>query len=96
MLCCGSVWQDVLFINWFVLALSTFTSYAWYVWLIIPAYGLYQYGPMLFGWARMFLGGMGGGGGGAASGNGQPTDADIKRQAKKERQADRATKFQGK
>ena len=86
----------MLFINWFVLALSTFTSYAWYVWLVIPAYGLYQYGPMLLGWARMFLGGMGGAGDGGGVASGEPTEADIKRQAKKERQADRAAKFQSK
>ena len=93
---CCRLWQDVLFINWFVQALVTFTSYGWYVWLVIPAYGLYQYGPMLLGWARMFMGGMGGGGGGGGGGTGEPTEADIKRQAKKERQADRASKFQGK
>lgn len=88
----------MLFINWFVQALSAFTSYAWYVWLIIPAYGLYQYGPMLLGWARMFLGGMGGGGGGGGGGvaSVDSAEADAKRQAKKERQAERAAKFQGK
>ena len=94
-----SLWQDVLFINWFVLALSSFTSYAWYVWLVIPAYGLYQYGPMLLGWARMFLGGMGGGGGGgggSGGGSSEPAETVAKRQAKKERQAERAAKFQGK
>ena len=88
-----SAYQDVLFINWAVMALSLLTSYAWLLWLTIPAYVLWQYGGTLWQWVRMALGSVGGAGGGAAGG--EQTEAEKKRLAKKERQADRAAKLSG-
>lgn len=43
-------WQDVLFVNWFVMLMSLVWSRAWIIWLVIPGYAIYQYGPWL---ARM-------------------------------------------
>jgi len=37
-------WQDVLFVNWAVQFLSMFTSYAFYLYLVIPLYAAYMYG----------------------------------------------------
>ena len=88
-----SAYQDVLFVNWAVMALSMVTSYAWVVWLLIPTYVLYQYGGTIVGWIRMALGGMGGGGGGAQTE--VDSEAEKKRLAKKERQAERAQKLAG-
>ena len=91
-----SAYQDVLWINWAVMLLSMFTSHAWLLWLTIPAYVLWQYGGMLWGWVTMALGSLtGGGGGGGAGGGGESSEAEKKRLAKKERQAERAAKMSG-
>jgi len=42
--------QDVLFVNWAVMVLSIVTDKAFYLYLTIPTYLLYQYGPMLKGY----------------------------------------------
>ena len=39
--------QDVLFVNWAVMVLSILSDKAFYLYLSIPAYLLYQYGPMI-------------------------------------------------
>lgn len=76
--------QDVLFINWAVMALSCFWDKAYLLYLAIPGYLIYQYGPWLKSYffppkvAEVPL-----------------SEADLKRQAKKERQAERQAKFQG-
>jgi len=88
-----SAYQDVLFVNWAVMALSLVTSYAWVAWLLIPGYVLVMYGGTILGWIRMALGGGGGGGGGGGAGD--ATEAEKKRLAKKERQAERAAKLSG-
>ena len=85
-----SHWQDVLWVNWAVQLLSLVSSYAWLLWLCIPGYALYQYGPMLWGWLVPMLGSRG-----AGAGSAEVTEADKKRLAKKERQAERAQKMSG-
>jgi len=70
--------QDVLFVNWAVQALAIFTDRAFYLYLSIPAYLLYQYGGMLKGFIFPS--------GGQTAAAAEPTEADLKRQAKKERQ----------
>ena len=89
-----SAYQDVLFVNWAVMALSMLTSYAWVVWCIIPAYVLYMYGaPSSAGYAWHWEGWEEGGGGAPQSE--VDSEAEKKRLAKKERQADRAQKLAG-
>lgn len=80
-----SIYQDILFVNWFVMALSIFTSYAWFFWLLIPGYVIYQYGGIVKNY--LFPHSLGGAGGDSPSA--EQTEADKKRQAKKERQANR-------
>ena len=87
-----SAYQDVLWVNWAVMALSLVTSYAWLLWLAIPGYVLYAYGGTILSWIRMALGSRGGGGSG---GGGDASEAERKRIAKKERQAERAQKLSG-
>ena len=70
--------QDVLFVNWAVMALCIFTDSAWLLYLSIPAYLVYQYGHYVR--AYFFPAQQ-------AQAAEQPTEADLKRQAKKERQA---------
>jgi hypothetical protein len=70
--------QDVLFINWLVMALSIYSDWAWYLYLIIPGYGVYNYGGMLKDWVF------------AKPPQEAPlTEAEQKRMAKKERQSNR-------
>ncbi len=68
--------QDVLFVNWAVMALSIFTDKAFYLFLVIPGYLVYQYGHIIRGY--LFP---------PTQPVEAPTEADAKRQAKKERQA---------
>jgi len=67
--------QDILFVNWFVMATSVLSSWFWLVYLLVPAYMLYQYG----GTIRALLC--------PPKEVAAPTEADQKRLAKKERQA---------
>ena len=87
-----SAYQDVLFVNWAVMALSMVTQYACVLWLVIPAYVLYAYGGTIWGWIRMALGSRGGGPTGADA---EASEAEKKRLAKKERQAERAQRLSG-
>jgi len=90
-----SAYQDVLFVNWAVMGLSMLTQYAWVLWLVIPAYVLYMYGGTLWGYIRMALGSRGGGGGPSAAETEAASEAEKKRIAKKERQAERAQRISG-
>jgi hypothetical protein len=71
--------QDVLFVNWAVQALSILSDKAFYLYLVIPAYLLYQYGPLLKGYLMPAQP--------QQPASAQTTEADAKRIAKKERQA---------
>jgi len=79
------IYQDILFVNWFVMALSMFTSYAWFFWLLIPGYALYQYGPMV----KNFLFSSSAAATAKAPETAEEIEAEKKRLAKKERQASR-------
>ena len=75
-----SSWQDVLFINWFVQLLSMFTSYAYLVYLVIPGYVTYHYGGYVWIPIKSYF----------SSPSDDPvqlSEADVKRQTKKQRQA---------
>lgn len=70
--------QDVLFVNWAVMALSVLSDKAFYLYLVIPAYLIYQYGGIVKGYLfppKMKMPQQ------------DTTEADAKRAAKKERQA---------
>lgn len=70
--------QDILFVNWAVMALSVLSNKAFYLYLVIPAYLIYQYGGFIKGYLMPS---------GPAMPVQQETEADVKRAAKKERQA---------
>jgi len=76
--------QDVLFINWAVMALAIFTDKAPWLFITIPAYLLYTYGGMIKSY--LFP---------PAPIEAPMTEADLKRQAKKERQAGRVKYARG-
>lgn len=76
--------QDVLFINWAVMGLSIFWDRSYILYLAIPAYLVYQYG----GLAKSYFFP-------AKAPEMQKGEADLKREAKKERQAARQAKLQG-
>lgn len=70
--------QDILFVNWAVMALSVLSDKAFYLYLVIPAYLIFQYGGIIKGY--LFPAKM-------AMPQQDNTEADAKRAAKKERQA---------
>lgn len=41
--------EEVLWVNWFIMFVSVFTGYAFLLFLAIPGYLLYAYGPMVKG-----------------------------------------------
>ncbi len=41
-------WQDLLFVNWFVMAGTTFANFFWWFYLVVPIYAGYQYGPYIY------------------------------------------------
>lgn len=70
--------QDVLFVNWAVMGLSVLSDKAFYLYLVIPAYLVWQYGGIIRGYLcppKVSLPQQ------------DTSEADAKRAAKKERQA---------
>jgi hypothetical protein len=44
-----SVVEEILWVNWFIQVTTCFSNYFWLLYLLVPGYGIYNYGPWILG-----------------------------------------------
>ena len=79
-------YQDILWVNWFVQGATVLSTWFWLCYLLIPGYAAFKWGGSAYGFIRPMCCG--------SKGGGEAEDADLseaqaKKQAKKDRQEKR-------